>query len=234
MALFTTDYAVFDFETGGLLNSRGGRPVEMAVLTFIGGTAEITSMLVNPFVDDSGFLIEEGAQRVHGLSREKVEAEGVSPKTAVAQFMSLVGGEMPVWAHNGCGFDFLIHEAEAARYDLPSLARGRWRDSAALYKGWKLGRMPKEGEDLRSYFTSVLRIRRRGLYFNLGHLTKALDLGIRGKGEEEWDFGGLGLSESAQAETASLGQHRAGFDCILTHALIQWMQRNWQDMIVKS
>ena len=232
MSVFSDDYCVFDFETGGFLETRGGRPIEQAVLRYVGGVAEIHTCLVNPFVDDRRFEIGAGAERVHGLSRVVVEDKGVHPSEALQVFHDVVGEAMPIWAHNGCGFDFLIHETESKRYESAPISRARWRDSAALYKGWKLGRLPKASESLPKYFDAVLKVRRRGLLFNLGHLSDSLDLGIKGAKAGEWDFGSLGLTSESLASVAELGAHRAGFYCVLTHALIQWMRREWAGKLV--
>lgn len=232
MAIFTDNYCVFDFETGGFLNTSGGRPVEQAILKYVDGVAELTTVLVNAFVDEPSFEIGAGAERVHGLSRDLVERDGVHPQEALRLFNEVVEDSLPVWAHNGCGFDFLIHEAESSRYGLSSMSRDRWRDSAALYKGWKLDRLPKADESLPRYFQEVLDTRRKGLPFNLGFLTEELDLGIRASGDEAWDFSNLGLTTESEASIAELGAHRAGFDCVLTHALIQWMQREWRGNVV--
>ena len=221
-----------DFETGGFLNSSGARPIEQAVLKYVDGVAEITTVLVNPFFDDPSFAISAGAERIHGLSRDLVEKEGVHSKEALQIFNDVVGPSLPVWAHNGCGFDFLIHEAESARYKLTPLSRDRWRDSAALYKGWKLKRLPKAGEPLPWYFQKVLDVRCKGLLFNLGYLCDELDLGIRSEHGDGWDFGSLGLTASSYSSVAELGAHRAGFDCVLTHALIQWMQKKWRGAVI--
>lgn len=233
MSVFSDDYYVLDFETGGFLNTSGGRPVEMAVLEFVDGKARITSTLVNPLLDDDSFQIAEQAENVHGISRALIEKEGMHPEHALRLFLEQVGSELPVWAHNGCGFDFPLHESESARYGSSSLERSRFRDSAALYKGWKMDRFPAPGENLHTYFTEVLRTRRQGLYFNLDFLSKELDLGVRRErgGSVAWDFSDLGLSEEESAEISSLGAHRAAFDCILTHALIQWMSRQWRGVV---
>ena len=111
--------AVFDLETTGL-DVTTARIVTATVATLDqnGAVVDLAEWLVNPGVE-----IPEAASNVHGVTTERAVAEGVDPKTAVAEIIDLLRRhnlEMPLVAFNA-PYDFSILKAEAERYGLDSL-----------------------------------------------------------------------------------------------------------------
>jgi len=111
--------AVFDLETTGL-DVTTARIVTATVATLDqnGAVVDLAEWLVNPGVE-----IPEAASNVHGVTTERAVAEGVDPKTAVAEIIDLLRRhnlEMPLVAFNA-PYDFSILKAEAERYGIDSL-----------------------------------------------------------------------------------------------------------------
>lgn len=229
MSLFTPDYFVLDFETGGFSGTNGFRPVEIAVLSFVGGKTSLRSTLVNPY-DDPYFEISPDAEQVHGISREKVLQHGQPAKDLMLGVHAYLNrpehAKLPIWAHNGVKFDFPLFNSEAARYGLPPLPTSRLRDSAALYKGRAMGTKQQPGESMHAYFLRVLNTPKRGLLFNLKFISDTMFLGLNRKNPEDQNSEliadpSLGMSNETLQKLGSLGAHRAGYDVALTHALVQ-------------
>lgn len=242
MRIFTDDYVVMDYETGGL-SRICKRPVETGMLLFKDGEVKLHAHLVNPRLDgDQEFYIDLGAMNVHGIGDEMIEADGWHPKKCAATMIQNTG-DLPLWGHNAARFDFPIMSNEARKFGLTPVSQTQWRDSAAFYKGWRLQKYPDQYPDLMTYMTKVLGIRRKGLLYNLPFLTKTLDLGVRMLDEngEKTDIPGemvvlevdphLGVSDEIIKSIEQLGAHRAAFDCVVTHGLIQWIKRNIGAMI---
>lgn len=235
--IFSDDYVVFDYETGGLSHITK-RPVETGVLLFKDGKVQIRHHLVHPNLDgDRDFFIEMGAMAIHHITPEMCQADGWHPKKST-EFLIAASGKWPVWTHNGVKFDFPIFVNECARYGLKPIPQTRWRDSAAIYKGWKLQKYPDQFPNLMEFMQNVLNTRRKGLMFNLPFLSASLDVGVRmidaaGKRTDIPDDMAsleiddyLGVSEEDRKMLEKLGAHRAAFDVVVTHGLIQWCRRN--------
>ncbi len=244
MNIFSDDYVVFDYETGGFLDTPGGRPVEVGMLQYVGGVAKIHSHLVNPRADgDERFVISLDAEKIHGIGHDMLEDEGWHPEKSSSVLLRGLGDELPVWTHNGVKFDFKLMIEECRRFGLSPIPQARWRDTAALYKGWKVGKYPSDFANLVSFMDAALNVRRRGLYFSLTHLTAELDLGVKlfneagnpitNKDEHVagWEVSPeLGIPEDQLAKVESLGLHRAPFDCVVTHALVQWCKKELAEL----
>lgn len=239
MKVFTDDYYVFDYETGGFLETAGGRPVEVGLLRYVNGVAKIHSYLVDPTQDDTSFVIDMGAQQAHGISLEMIKKAGCHPKQA-AQVMlkAMDDADLPVWTHNGVRFDFPLLRKECQKYGLSPIESPRWRDSAAIYKAWKIGMYPDQYPSLVKFFQAALAVRRRGLLYNLAFLATELPLGVTlldGDGNATKDIGqvqgwsvdpALGLDTTELQKVENQGLHRAAFDCVVTHGLVQWCKKN--------
>ena len=226
--IFTDDYYVFDYETAGLPNAgRNFRPLEIGALRFVGGRATVRTFLVNPFADDPQFAIDPGAEAVHHISADMVKTAGVAPDDATGRLLALLDGDLPIWTHNGTQFDFPLLRAECARGRRTAPTVVRQRDSAALYKGRKLGLRPDDFRDFNEFAETALSTRRRGLFFNLPLLVRELPLGIRQTEQGvDVDYDRLGLDPTEVDPLLRAGAHRTGFDVIATHALVQWLRTN--------
>jgi len=235
MAFFTPDYFVLDYETGGLPNTDNFRPIEVGLLSFRAGRATVDTFMVNPFVDDKFFSIHPTAQTVHGISAEMIRKDGLSPAAATARALAtLTTGNEQIWTHNGWNFDFPLLEAECLRSGATPPAALRLRDSAAVYKALKLGIDPRNFASFNAFASHVFGMRRKGLFFNLMHIADELDLGVTLLRDPqtqqvlraEIDHERLGLNPDDVRLIEQQGAHRAGFDVIVTHALVLWASRS--------
>jgi hypothetical protein len=136
--------------------------------------------------------------------------------------------QQPVELHAVVPPDGEVREWECDRYRLDKPNPFRWRDSAALYKAHKMAVAQLPDERYFEYFARVLGMRRRGLYFSLKHVLETEKLGIS---VENVDVApvvvvdpSLGVPQAVADEVVRLGAHRAAFDVLVTHALIQKMQ----------
>lgn len=115
----TLPRASFDLET------TGPEPTEARIVTasvvVVNGRQEIIASrewLVNP-----GIEIPEGAIEIHGVTNEKVKAEGQDAATAVAEitaYLSDLFQTMPVMAFNA-SYDFTVLDRECRRYGITPL-----------------------------------------------------------------------------------------------------------------
>jgi DNA polymerase III epsilon subunit-like protein len=229
MSLFTDDYFVLDYETGGFAGTPGFRPVEAALLTYRGGVVTLRHHVVDP-TDDPSFFVSPGAEDLHHIGMTKIAAEGVPAKHIAEGLQEKFAAlpNLPIWGHNCVQFDRLLLERECDRYRLDKPNPFRWRDSAALYKAHKMAVAQLPDERYFEYFARVLGMRRRGLYFSLKHVLETEKLGIS---VENVDVApvvvvdpSLGVPQAVADEVVRLGAHRAAFDVLVTHALIQKMQ----------
>lgn len=234
MSLFTPDYFILDYETGGFSGTRGFRPVEIAVLLFRGGKTTLRSTIINPY-DDPDFQLSPDAEKVHGISEAEMRKNGRPAKEATEALHAYLNkpehADLPIWAHNGAKFDFPLYNTEAGRYGLPMLKQSRLRDSAALYKGRIMGTKPQPGETLHAYFLRVLNTPRRGLLFNLKLIAETELIGLNRKDPNDPSSPliadpSLGMSDETLEKLGSLGAHRAGYDVAVTHALVQTFVNN--------
>lgn len=166
------DYCVFDLETSGL-DSRNCRILELGIA--IVENNQITnskSKLVNAGVE----VIEE-VEKVTGITQEMVDGGG-SIIEVLDWFRDSISDLMLV-GHNIFKFDHLVLWNEAKRNGhvlAGELPQSRLKDTAALYKGFKLGTKPREGESHARYAYRVLNTRVKGLKFNLKAACE--DLGV--------------------------------------------------------
>lgn len=110
----------FDTETTGV-DVFNDRIVTATVVKIIDG-AEVDkrTWLINP-----GVPIPEGATRIHGITNEIAEKDGMEPPLAIADITDIVTGVLrsglPLVAFNAA-YDLSILEAECRRYGIPGLA----------------------------------------------------------------------------------------------------------------
>lgn len=110
-------YAVVDTETTDLSYKRGGRIIEVAVVSIDDGRISDTwSTLVNP-----GFGVDPGRVDIHRISREMLDPAPTFPDI-VGILSTKLDGRILV-AHNA-SFDipYLRHEFSLAGYEMPNVA----------------------------------------------------------------------------------------------------------------
>lgn len=160
-------YAVIDLETTGL-DPVHDRILEIGVMR-VGGAVcdrEPLSLLVRQEQP-----IPPQIQQLTGLTDLEVQAKGVRCEVALPWFLGLIG-DLPLVGHNVLRFDRLFLLEAIGRWDpslaaLGPLAEHQFVDTAALYKAYKLGLRPAEGERHWTFARRVLDTRVRGLKYNL-------------------------------------------------------------------
>ncbi len=116
--------AVFDTETTGIAPETT-RIVQahVSVLDATGAVVEGCDWLI-----DCGIDIPEQATRVHGITTERMRAEGTPAAESIAEIVEYLGAIFangtPVVAYNA-SYDFTILDREAKRYGLSPLDRPR-------------------------------------------------------------------------------------------------------------
>ena len=93
---------------------------------------------------------------------------------------ALETGDLPLVGHNVIRFDAPFLQAAVRRHldtmKPAAFSNSRFVDTAALYKGWRLGTKPMAGEGHVEYAERVLNIRARGLRYSLEWCCQ--DLGV--------------------------------------------------------
>jgi len=235
LPLFTDEYFIFDYETGGFAGTREGRPVELALLYYGQGRVELSHRLINPELDDPTYQQRPEAIAVHGLTPAVLREKGVHPGQADAFLRGAFARNpnSPIWAHCGTSLDFPVAEAEARRFGLqpPWIDDSRLRDSGGIYKGLLIGLKPSEYQSWLHYCRAALAIPRRGLFFSVSHLVSTLDVGVKLIGDPKHPTGfdlsvDLGVAPELARELSALGMHRAAFDCVATHGIVNHLRQN--------
>lgn len=246
MRVFNEDYVVFDYETGGFVGTPGGYPVEIGILRYKDGEAKVTSFLVDQ-TQNPEFEMSPGAVKAHGITEDMIQRHGVKPEEAASRLHTALSGDLPIWAHMGLAFDFPILEQQNIKYGLEPIDTSRYRDSAGIYKAVTLGE-PISADSLTEDCLNALDVRWRGFFFNLGYLTCTKNIGVRLYDDSGDPVGKdnvksasayiidqrLGLSPLQEAKVKGYGLHRAAFDCVVTHGLIQWMRSEWSSIFCED
>lgn len=110
----------FDTETTGV-NVNESRIVTAAVVAHGGGKPDCAKT----WLIDPGIEIPEEAAAIHGITTERVRAEGVDAATALDEIARTLTGvlrnRLPIVAFN-LAFDWSILDRELKRYELPTMA----------------------------------------------------------------------------------------------------------------
>ena len=178
-------YAVVDLETTGL-DCWNDLIIEIGICVVRPGEAPATdSALVR--IDRP---LPANITRLTGITDRDLQSRGMSIDDALAWFVERAAGR-PLVGHNIIRFDraFLLEAArvhrravEEGRYpervidEVDDLPAWRFIDTMGLYKGYKLGQYPREGENHRDYVQRVLDVRAPGLRYSLS--VACQDLGI--------------------------------------------------------
>lgn len=155
-------YLVFDFETTGL-DPRADRIIQVGVCEVRAGNV----------VSTDGWLVKQDvpisaeAAAVHGIRDEDLAARGIAPAESMERLVALLERAPACVGHNVYVFDipFLMAEVRRLRSKAPSVAG--FVDTAALFKGWKLGLPQRATESHRAYAERVLAIRSPGLKYSI-------------------------------------------------------------------
>jgi DNA polymerase III epsilon subunit-like protein len=195
-------YCVIDIETSGL-DPNCDRIIELSVLVCVDGRTSARTSLLN-----SVSSVPQEITEITGITTSMLVADGRPPAEIIKSMLEMPEFQaLPIVGHNLIGFDrpFLLREAQrlleqGVGFDAAAeaLEEGRLVDTGALYKGIRLGELPRPGEDHFTWATRVLNIRAPGLYWNLRDAA-----------------GSYGLPVPAQQA------HRARSDAILCQRLLE-------------
>ena len=196
---FPSRYVVVDVETSGL-NPYSDRILEVGVLEVEGLAVvpSLSSWVLNPNFPDDGFEVPPKITELTGITSEEI-ADGQDPLVILRKLQNLWRTGMII-SHNGIRFDRLFLDEEYKRFRLKPTDKHHFLDTAALFKGWRLGMLDLlEDMSFYDFANRVLETRAYGLYFNLGHCCKVLDI-----------------------DTSDLGDaHRASVDVVMTHRVLE-------------
>lgn len=169
---FPRSYIVWDLETTGF-DPINDRIVEVGVAIVRDGLViDQWSSLIN-FEGE----MSEGAFAAHGISKEMCEKEGKPEREVIARlFQNILDCEAHV-THNGTRFDipFLKHAMILLQQENGSqmpvspgdILRENHIDTAAIYKGGKMGEAKDWKEGWHEYFYRVLSKPVKGLKYNV-------------------------------------------------------------------
>jgi DNA polymerase III epsilon subunit-like protein len=189
-------YVVFDFETTGLDFNRD-RIIQVGLCVVSNGqVADRQDWLVRQDVP-----IDPEATRIHGITAEHVQARGISPPESLARLFEAVRGAPTCAGHNIHRFDIRFMWAESRRLGITPPDPRNFIDTAALFKGWRLGLRQQAHESHQDYANRVFSIHAAGLRYSVEACVQTL--GIR---------------------TDMVGRHSAGQDAYLTHLILQALQ----------
>jgi len=162
-------YLVFDFETSGLDPGRD-RIIQVGVCIVRDGSVISTDgWLVNQSV-----RISAEARAVHGITENDIQARGIPPQDSLARLFALMGQAAGCVGHNIHRFDVLFMFSEARRLGLQPPGVEDFVDTAALFKGWKLGCRKGPKETNRAYAERVLSMKAFGLKYSIPACLKEL------------------------------------------------------------
>ena len=188
-------YAVIDVETTGL-DREWDSIIELGWMLVEGGQeAEVKSHLVNP----GDATVSSEITAINGITQQMVD-EARPIREVLEEFVLDTEG-MYLVGHNVLSFDAKFLQAAVRRHHRrpePAFPQDRFIDTAALYKGWRMGMEPLEGETHTSYASRVLSARVRGLRYNLQ--TCCQELGVSSRGGKF---------------------HRTAGDIVATHGVLQ-------------
>lgn len=200
---FPKSYVVFDTETSGT------DPVKDKILQY--GLAIVREgKLVDTFsilVNRTDVQISPGAQAVHGISNEKMAAEGCDPQQAFEEMLQTFeayrkAGQMFV-GHNIIAFDAPLFEQEARVRGVSfKFGDNEILDTGTIVKAAQLGMYIDDRDSIRSWARKVTEVRRKGLYWSL----------------DRYCFDTFKLAEFGLRKDEA---HDAGYDCKLTHYLFR-------------
>jgi DNA polymerase III epsilon subunit-like protein len=190
-------YVVFDFETSGL-DHRSDRIIQVGLCTVSDGEVrDRQSWLVRQEV-----RIDPEATRVHGIRVEDLRACGVPPQESLTRLSEAMRTAPVCMGHNIHRFDVPFLRAECRRHGTQPPATHDFVDTAALFKGWKLGMPKRPHESHQDYAHRVLSIRAPGLKYSVEACARTLGI---------------------QADTTGL--HNADQDAYFTHLIFEALQK---------
>ncbi len=194
----TSSYLVFDFETTGLEPDQD-RIIQVGLCEVVDGSvARRASWLVNQEVD-----VPPDATRIHGITTQALRKDGVPPDKSLSVLLKTLTTAPACVGHNIHRFDVQFLRSECHRLEMPLPNSEEYVDTAALFKGWRMG-MPKSPHETHErYADRVLSQRVYGLKYSVAACMQHLQINNEG-----------------------LGLHDAGADTFCTHLIFEALKRS--------
>jgi DNA polymerase III epsilon subunit-like protein len=165
-------FVSFDFEVTGL-DPGIDRIIQVGVCVVRNGVIHHgDEWLVNQPVE-----VSEGAFKCHGISTDMCREKGRDPKESVKELLKYFSDEQVKIGHNIHNFDCQFLLAECERLGIsPPPDTSDFIDTAATFKGWRLGLRRQRDETREKYAIRVLSQRVRGLKFSVDACLEYLGL----------------------------------------------------------
>ena len=153
-------YLVFDFETTGL-DPTTDRIIQVGLCEVHRGEVRRRSAwLVKQTVP-----IAPGAAEKHGITDEQIRLHGEPPTKSARVLLKALNDAPGCMGHNIHRFDIPFIRAECDRLGMKCPDTLEYVDTAALYKGWKLGQPKRQRETQAAYAERILSQRVFGLKY---------------------------------------------------------------------
>ena len=191
-----------DVETNGF-----GRDDEVHVVQLgwcLVENCEVTDRYGLYICPDGDYVMQEGAEAVHGISKEFLKDNGSKASEVwpqILEFVHRTASTGSAFVGHNFKYDIERMENEFRRYaPTPFTFRdyGNIIDTGAVYKAWKMGWKRRQNESTFDFMMRTLNHRQRGLKWNLDVAAEAMALGNEKR-----------------------GYHDAGDDCFRCHLLIE-------------
>jgi DNA polymerase III epsilon subunit-like protein len=198
MTVEPDEYLVFDFETSGL-SPHHDRIIQVGLCHVIGGDVQQQQ----EWLVDQDVRIDPEAERRHNINAQQIKSHGIPPHDSLLQLMERIEGVPTIVGHNIHTFDVPFLLAECRRLHVAPPRCDDWIDTAAIYKGMKLGMRKQSSEGHRAYATRVLSRPVRGLRYSVSECVRVLRIPTTGE-----------------------DLHKAGRDAYLTHLIFAALQQH--------
>lgn len=169
---FPQRYTVWDLETTGL-SAENDRIVEVAAIYVEDGkVVDAYSALLNHKMP-----IPEESSRIHGITQEMCDAEGIEPVIALDVLTQMLTKGDACITHNGIRFDAPFLLAELGRLGTHGIhnmsnvydrLESQHIDTAVMYKAKKIGLIRAWNEQFNAFANRVMEVRAYGVKYNVG------------------------------------------------------------------
>jgi DNA polymerase III epsilon subunit-like protein len=155
--------------------------------------------------------INPKAESVHGITRERLEKDGVNPRVYYPELKAVLESYekagFPIVGHNFARFDGPFLEAEFIRNGSPyKFGYNNVIDTGMLVKAARLKKLPTKEATLRGLWTEIADLRVFGLYYAL----------------DRYCFDAFGLEKHGADKGAA---HDAAYDCWMTHLVLEELRQ---------
>jgi DNA polymerase III epsilon subunit-like protein len=200
------NYIVFDSETTGT-DPFSARVVQYGLCIV---RARKPCAPVVQIVRHEGLQIPKQASDIHGITTERMLAEGTDSKEFLAEILQTLkmyedAGYVLV-GHNAVAFDAPLFEMEARRHNLDfRFHENSVIDTGALVKASQLRMYYEPSDTLRNFARRVAEVRAKGVFWSL----------------DRYCYHMYKLERSGVSKEQA---HDAGSDCLLTHFLFECLR----------